>query len=116
MITQNASLHRFRNQRFQSLPNQSPNNLNVIMNTHPIIRPPLQLRSLFPFASWFVLALLLFTADFASGQHFIGLKMGLGGNRDQQLTNTAAGPLQPTDLAGAPGYQQTNWNVLGRYG
>lgn len=88
----------------------------AIMNTHPSSKPQSRRLLSFPFASYLVLAALLFAAHLASGQHLIGLKMGLGGNRDQQLTNTAAGPLQPTDLAGAPGYQQTNWNVLGRFG
>src|SRR5262245_36026975 len=44
----------------------------------------------------------------------IGLKIGMNGNGGFQGTN--AGALQPGDLAGAPGYQQTNWNVLGRFG
>src|ERR1044071_314689 len=52
----------------------------------------------------------------ATAQHLIGLKIGLSGNGHQQATNTAAGPLLPTDMAGAPGYQQVNWNVLGRFG
>src|SRR6266850_254246 len=54
-------------------------------------------------------------AGVASGQpHTIGLKLGMNGNGNQQ--GAAVGALQPADLAGAPGYAQTNWNVLGRYG
>lgn len=41
----------------------------------------------------------------------IGLKFGVTNNVG--LQNTASGALQPGDLAGAPGYAQTNWNVLG---
>lgn len=44
----------------------------------------------------------------------IGLKLGMNGNGG--LQNTNVGALQPGDTAGAPGYQQSNWNVLGRYG
>ncbi|HEV2207638.1 MAG TPA: LamG-like jellyroll fold domain-containing protein [Verrucomicrobiae bacterium] len=45
----------------------------------------------------------------------IGMKLGLNGNGGyQSITN--AGALQPTDLAGAPGYAQTNWNNGGSYG
>ena len=44
----------------------------------------------------------------------IGLKIGINGNGGFQ--SAAAGALLPADLAGAPGYQQTNWNVLGRWG
>jgi len=44
----------------------------------------------------------------------IGLKLGINGNGGFQ--NAAAGALLPTDLAGAPGLEQTNWNVLGRFG
>ncbi len=47
-------------------------------------------------------------------QHSIGLKLGQNGNGNQQGTDPAA--LLATDLAGAPGYAQTNWNVLGRWG
>lgn len=41
----------------------------------------------------------------------IGLKFGINGLNGLQSTNVGA--LLPTDLAGAPGYAQTNWNVLG---
>jgi hypothetical protein len=41
----------------------------------------------------------------------IGLKFGINGLAG--LQNTNVGALQPGDLAGAPGYSQTNWNVLG---
>jgi hypothetical protein len=41
----------------------------------------------------------------------IGLKFGINGLAG--LQNTNVGALQPGDLAGAPGYAQTNWNVLG---
>lgn len=44
----------------------------------------------------------------------IGLKIGINGNGGYQ--SAAAGALLPADLAGAPSYEQTNWNVLGRYG
>jgi len=41
----------------------------------------------------------------------IGLKFGINGLAG--LQNTNVGALQPADQAGAPGYAQTNWNVLG---
>jgi hypothetical protein len=45
----------------------------------------------------------------------IGMKLGLNGNGGlQSITN--AGALLPTDMAGAPGYAQTNWNNGGYYG
>jgi hypothetical protein len=44
----------------------------------------------------------------------IGLKIGINGNGGFQ--SAAAGALLPTEMAGAPGYTQTNWNVLGRWG
>jgi len=44
----------------------------------------------------------------------IGLKFGINGLAG--LQNTNVGALQPGDLAGAPGYAQTNWNVLGYRG
>jgi hypothetical protein len=50
----------------------------------------------------------------ASAQHTLGLKLGMNGNGNQQAGS--AGALLPTDLAGAPGYAQVNWNILGRYG
>src|SRR5436190_3693034 len=50
----------------------------------------------------------------ASAQHSIGIKLGQNANGNQQ--STAVGALQPGDLAGAPGYAQVNWNVLGRFG
>src|SRR6059036_1693969 len=53
-------------------------------------------------------------AGIASGQHTIGLKLGMNGNGNQQ--SGAAGALLPTDSAGAPGYAQINWNILGRWG
>src|SRR5438270_102681 len=59
-------------------------------------------------------AAVLSIAGVASAQHTLGLKLGQNGNGNQQ--GTAAGALQPGDLAGAPGYGQTNWNVLGRFG
>lgn len=45
----------------------------------------------------------------------VGLKVGLNGNGGLQTT-TSSGALTNLDLAGAPGYAQTNWNNLGRYG
>src|SRR2546426_10635478 len=59
-------------------------------------------------------AAVLSLAGVASAQHSIGLKLGMNGNGNQQ--GGAAGALLPTDSAGAPGYAQTNWNVLGRWG
>ena len=47
-------------------------------------------------------------------QNSIGLKLGQNGNGNQQGGDPAA--MLPTDQAGAPGYAQVNWNVLGRYG
>lgn len=41
----------------------------------------------------------------------IGLKFGVNGNGGPQTSF-----LLPSDLAGAPGYEQTNWVTLGRYG
>src|SRR5262249_40932454 len=52
-------------------------------------------------------------AGTASAQHTLGLKLGQNGNGNQQ---PAAPAILPTDLAGAPGYAQINWNVLGRFG
>src|SRR5690242_11402458 len=82
------------------------------MNINPSLK--LHCRTLFHHALWMVSAVLLWAANTASAQHLIGLKIGLTGNGNQQ--GATAGALQPGDLAGAPGYQQTNWNVLGRYG
>ncbi|HWX19002.1 MAG TPA: LamG-like jellyroll fold domain-containing protein [Candidatus Binatia bacterium] len=45
----------------------------------------------------------------------VGLKLGLNGNGGL-LPTTTAGALTNLDLAGAPGFAQTNWNNLGRYG
>src|SRR5438105_9323519 len=59
-------------------------------------------------------AAVLSIAGVASAQHTLGLKLGQNGNGNQQ--GTAAGALQSGDLAGAPGYGQTNWNVLGKFG
>lgn len=42
----------------------------------------------------------------------VGLKIGLNNGQDFQYTS---GSLLPTDLAGAPGYAQSNWNNLGKY-
>src|SRR5437879_4824991 len=61
-----------------------------------------------------VIAAALCMAQIASAQHSLGLKLGQNGNGNQQGADPAA--LLSTDLAGAPGYAQTNWNVLGRYG
>ncbi|HEX5221189.1 MAG TPA: LamG-like jellyroll fold domain-containing protein [Verrucomicrobiae bacterium] len=44
----------------------------------------------------------------------IGLKIGINGNGGFQ--SAAAGALLPEEAAGAPGYAQMNWNVLGRWG
>src|SRR6185436_18067537 len=76
-------------------------------------RPHLHLHLL---AAWMVAAIALCVPGLVSAQHLIGLKIGLSGNGHQQVTNLAAGALQPADVAGAPGYQQANWNVLGRFG
>jgi hypothetical protein len=84
------------------------------MNINPSPKP--HFRTLFHYTLWIVSAVLLWAANTASAQHLIGLKIGLTGNGHQQGTNLAAGALQPGDLAGAPGYQQMNWNVLGRFG
>src|SRR5215831_2813471 len=56
-------------------------------------------------------ALCLTSAAFAQTIPQIGLKFGINGLAG--LQNTNVGALQPGDLAGAPGYSQTNWNVLG---
>src|ERR1041385_8746050 len=62
----------------------------------------------------FLAAAVMSIAGAASAQHTLGLKFGQNGNGNQQ--GTAVGAVQPGDLAGAPGYAQTNWNVLGRWG
>src|SRR5437764_5170332 len=61
-------------------------------------------------------AVALFLAAAVSAQTLpqIGLKFGINGLTG--LQNTNVGALQPGDLAGAPGYVQTNWNVLGYRG
>jgi hypothetical protein len=59
-------------------------------------------------------AALALAGSAAAQSHQIGLKIGQNGNGDQQGADPAA--MLPADLAGAPGYAQTNWNVLGRYG
>src|SRR5258705_7116826 len=61
-----------------------------------------------------VLALCLASPAFAQTVPQIGLKFGINGLTG--LQNTNVGALQPGDLAGAPGYAQTNWNVLGLRG
>src|SRR5947208_7562083 len=53
-------------------------------------------------------------AGTASGQHTLGVRLGQSGSGNQQ--SAAVGALLPTDSAGAPGYAQVNWNVLGRFG
>src|SRR5258705_4991124 len=58
-----------------------------------------------------VLALCLASPAFAQTVPQIGLKFGINGLAG--LQNTNVGALQPGDLAGAPGYSQTNWNGLG---
>src|SRR4026207_2387907 len=58
-----------------------------------------------------VLALCLASSAWAQTVPQIGLKFGINGLAGLQSTNLGA--LQPSDLAGAPGYGQTNWNVLG---
>jgi hypothetical protein len=44
----------------------------------------------------------------------IGLKLGINANGG--LQSAATGALLPEEIAGAPGYAQANWNVLGRWG
>lgn len=63
-----------------------------------------------------LIAMLLMMAGIASAQTpvQIGIKFSINGNAGPQPT--APGALLPTDMAGAPGYAQTNWNVLGRFG
>src|SRR5580765_1599617 len=61
--------------------------------------------------STFVIALCLASPALAQTVPQIGLKFGINGLAG--LQNTSVGALQPGDLAGAPGYGQTNWNVLG---
>jgi hypothetical protein len=58
-----------------------------------------------------ITALSLAGVAFAQTVPQIGLKFGINGLAG--LQNTNVGALQPGDLAGAPGYSQTNWNVLG---
>lgn len=60
-----------------------------------------------------LISLALSFAASASAQTIpqIGLKFGINGLTG--LQNTNVGALQPGDLAGAPAYAQTNWNVLG---
>src|SRR5436190_23739156 len=64
--------------------------------------------------STFVIALCLASPALAQTVPQIGLKFGINGLAG--LQNTNVGALQPGDLAGAPGYAQTNWNVLGYRG
>src|SRR5512140_379357 len=59
-------------------------------------------------------AALALTGTASAQQHLIGLKLGQHGNGNQQGADPAA--LLSTDTAGAPGYTQSNWNVLGRWG
>src|ERR1051325_3205234 len=58
-----------------------------------------------------IAALVIGSAAFGQTIPQIGLKFGV--TNSIGLLNTASGALQPGDLAGAPGYAQTNWNVLG---
>src|ERR1051326_4537649 len=71
-------------------------------------------RSLFRISLITILALSLAGAAFGQTIPQIGLKFGINGLYGLQSTNVGA--LQPGDLAGAPGYAQTNWNVLGYRG
>lgn len=61
-----------------------------------------------------IIALCLASPAFAQTVPQIGLKFGINGLNG--LQNTNVGALQPSDLAGAPDYAQTNWNVLGLRG
>lgn len=67
-------------------------------------------------ASLLIAVATLVLAGTASAQlNPIGLKMGVNGLGGLQNTSTNI-TLAPTDLAGAPTFEQVNWNLLGRYG
>jgi hypothetical protein len=80
---------------------------------NPHAKPQVQPRftKLFVYA---IMALSIAGTAFAQTVPQIGLKFGINGLAG--LQNTNVGALQPGDLAGAPGYAQTNWNVLGLRG
>src|SRR5258706_486565 len=62
----------------------------------------------------FIMAAAVLALASAAPAAQVGLKIGINANGGVQ--SGATGALQPGDLAGAPSYAQTNWNVLGRWG
>lgn len=85
------------------------------MNIHtPLSSPTGGLRHIRPGRTLIAAAALAWSLAAGLQAAQIGLKIGINGNGGFQ--SAAAGALLPSDLAGASGYEQTNWNVLGRFG
>ena len=69
-----------------------------------------------PFRNFRLLLGLVIAAGLAHGATAASIAFKFGINGNGGLQNTNVGALQPTDTAGAPGFEQSNWNVLGRWG
>src|SRR6266536_911484 len=85
----------------EASPMSTKEHRNVVLTNHRVC------------SSLIIVAMALALAGDVYGQTLpqIGLKFGINGLAG--LQNTNVGALQPADLAGAPSYAQTNWNVLG---